>query len=115
MIKNKIKKVVGWFTSLFRDDNEFRVVTSEDLPNAYVNNVLYLVGEHNVFWQAAMLCPCKCGDLIQLTLDNKGKPRWQVSLNKKMQPTLKPSVHRKVNCKSHFVLKNGKVIWCTWE
>lgn len=115
MIKNKIIKVVGWITSLFSDDKAYKAVMCEELPDTYDNNVLYLIGENNIFWQAAMLCPCNCGDLIQLTLDTKGKPRWQVFLNKKNQPTLKPSVNRKVKCKSHFILREGKVIWCTWD
>ena len=113
MIKNKIKNVVKWITSLFSDDAEFSTSPCKDLPQYYDKNVIYLVGENNVFWQAAMLCPCKCGDLIQLTLDTKGKPSWQVSLNKKNQPTLRPSIHRKINCMSHFLIKDGKVIWCT--
>lgn len=107
--------MVGWFTNLFSEEKDYTVVTSEELPDTYDKNVLYLIGENSVFWQAAMLCPCNCGDLIQLTLDTKGKPRWQVYLNKKMQPTLRPSVNRKVRCKSHFILREGKVIWCTWD
>ncbi len=112
MIKNKIKKAVGWFVNLFRNEIEYKTVTCEDLPDYFEKNVLYLVGENKQFWQAAMLCPCNCGDLIQLTLDTKGKPRWQVYLNKKSKPTLHPSVHRNVNCRSHYILREGKVIWC---
>ena len=108
-------KIAKWFADYFSYQAEYKVVTYEELPDNFEENKLYLVGENNAYWQAAMLCPCNCGDLIQLTLDTKGKPRWQVSLNKRIQPTLRPSVHRKVNCKSHFVLKDGKVIWCTWE
>ena len=112
MIKNKLKKVVKWLSGLFSDPAEYKAVPYEELPDEYEKNVLYLIGENNEYWQAAILCPCKCGDLIQLTLDTKGKPRWQVFLNKKNQPTLKPSVNRKVKCKSHFILREGKVIWC---
>jgi hypothetical protein len=115
MIKNKIKKIVKWLASFFGNEVGYQVEIYEDLPDNFEQNTLYLIGENNNFWQAAMLCPCNCGDLIQLTLGTKGKPRWQVNLNNKKQPTVKPSVHRKVNCKSHFFLKDGKVIWCDME
>lgn len=73
---------------------------------------VYLVGDADVHWTAAMICPCGCGDLIQVATDSGGRPRWDVSQDKEGLVTLHPSVHRKVGCKSHFFLKHGRITWC---
>lgn len=112
MIKNSIHKLVRWFADLVGYQVRYKTVLCEDLPDNIERKVLYVVGENNTYWMAAMVCPCGCGDLIQLALDPTGRPRWQIHINKKFQATLKPSVHRMVSCRSHFFIRKGRVIWC---
>lgn len=88
----------------------YKAVTASDAPDDVEDGVLYLVGEDGNLWLAAMRCPCRCGEDIQLAMSSSSRPRWVFSgtLNK---PTLAPSVWRKSGCRSHFFLRGGKVLW----
>ncbi|WP_338341959.1 DUF6527 family protein [Shinella sp. WSC3-e] len=41
-----------------------------------------------------------------------GKPRWDIAVDAKGRPTLRPSVWRNTGCKSHFWLRSGRIVWC---
>jgi len=82
----------------------------EDLPEKFVIKTVYIIGTKKHPWQAAFICPCGCGELIQLSLVPKSSPRWRFYRTKK-GISLAPSIWRTTGCKSHFVLKNGKVNW----
>ncbi len=112
MLRNMIVQIVGWLANLVGYQPRYKTVSCDDLPDVCAGNTLYLVGEQNTYWMAALVCPCGCGDLIQLALDPTGRPRWQVFFNDKKHVTLKPSIHRNGNCRSHFFLRDGKIIWC---
>ncbi|WP_425351978.1 DUF6527 family protein [Hymenobacter wooponensis] len=73
---------------------------------------VYLVGEVGAPWQAAFLCPCGCRSLIQLNLLPDAKPRWQYRLARWGEVTLAPSVWRNMGCRSHFVMRKGRIRWC---
>ncbi len=64
----------------------------EDLPDAPELNRLYLVGSEAQPWSAALLCPCGCCSLIQLSLIGGDDPRW----------TLSYDVNRSVTCTLRF-------------
>lgn len=102
---NRIYRIfVAWFKP------KYKTVYTEDLPLAIQATTLYLVGEQNQPWQAAFICPCGCGALIQLSLLEDSYPKWEVSfINDNV--SLSPSVHRIVGCKSHFYLKRGQIEW----
>lgn len=112
MIKNTLTRIARWVERLVGYQPKFSAIICDELPDVCEVNKLYIVGERDTYWMAALICPCGCGDLIQLALDPAGRPRWQVSFNEKKQVTLKPSVHRNVRCGSHFFLQDGKIIWC---
>nr|WP_236840910.1 DUF6527 family protein [Bradyrhizobium sp. CCGE-LA001] len=59
-----------------------------------------------------MRCPCGCGMTIELLVVPEAKPRWDVSIDVKQRPSLKPSVWVQRGCRSHFWLKGGRVQWC---
>ena len=63
-------------------------------------------------YAAAMLCPCGCGETIELMIMEGVYPRWDIETDSKNRPTLHPSVWLKSGCCSHFWLKAGRVIWC---
>lgn len=112
MIKNSLNLIWRWLCGLFGHQSLYKAVNSEELPDHPQPNRLYLIGDTDTHWMAAMVCPCGCGDLIQLATNPTGRPRWIVKLEKGKVVTLHPSVHRRVGCKSHFFLRNGKIIWC---
>jgi hypothetical protein len=81
-----------------------------ELPDEPRARILYAIGEGEA-WSAAMLCPCGCSSVIQLSLLQDDQSKWRLSVDRKGRPTLYPSVWRTVGCKSHFFLRKGEVIW----
>ncbi len=72
---------------------------------------LIVVGVKNRFakW-AYMKCPSGCGDTIMLSLQRGDDPRWRLTIDEDGLPSLYPSVWKLDGCRSHFILRNGKVI-----
>lgn len=97
--------------TLRRGAPSYRAAVSDDPPDAVAAGTLHLVGERGDYWLAMMKCPCGCGSDIQLAMSANSRPRWAYS-GPLGEPTLAPSVWRKSGCKSHFVLRRGKVLWC---
>lgn len=83
-----------------------------ELPNRPRAHELYVLQSNSQPWAVAMLCPCNCGALIQLSLLTNDSPRWRLSFDRKGRPTLSPSVWRTRGCKSHFFLRAGRIDWC---
>jgi hypothetical protein len=84
----------------------------EDIPDDPTGFTVYLVGEGGNLWAAAMLCPCGCGERIELNLLPQVRPRWSAEEHEDCTVTLTPSVWRQSGCRSHFILRHGCVIWC---
>jgi hypothetical protein len=89
----------------------YSLVPVEDFPDALKPNKVYMAGEANNYWGAAMLCPCGCGETIQLNLLKDVRPCWSVKKNSKGAVTIVPSVWRQKGCKSHFFVRAGKIVW----
>jgi hypothetical protein len=89
----------------------YRAEFMNELPERLRPNILYAIGER-VPWSAALLCPCGCGSVIQLSLLKKDSPCWALVFRKRLVPTLIPSIQRTTGCCSHFFLREGRVIWC---
>lgn len=89
----------------------YRGIRVDDVPEKVEDGVLYLIGESGQSWQAAFRCPCGCNETIQLPLTQDAHPRW-VLQGALSHPTLAPSVHRTVGCRSHFFLRKGHIVWC---
>ena len=82
-----------------------------EFPDQAAQNTLYLIGEATP-WSAAMLCPCRCGAFIHLSLLKDDSPTWSLHLSFFGLPTLSPSVWRTSDCRSHFFLRSGRIVWC---
>ena len=91
----------------------YKTVCLEDLPEVLEKQTIYIVGAKDHPWQVAFLCPCNCKELIQLSVLADSRPSWRFKLNEKGKITLNPSVWRKIGCKSHFFVRNGKIWWAT--
>ena len=87
----------------------------EEFPDRLRPVTLYVAGEEPYVWAAAMLCPCGCGDVIELNLVKHATPRWSVRRNRDGTVTLIPSVWRTKGCRSHFLIRNSRIEWCRWE
>jgi hypothetical protein len=108
-------RVLFALTSLWaflrREDLPFATENVADFPEDPKPCVVYLVGERYRPWAAALLCPCGCGELIQLSILPRGSPRWVITKHVNGTTTLHPSVRRIVGCRSHFFLRRSRVAW----
>jgi hypothetical protein len=87
----------------------------DEFPTALENYKIYVAGENRHLWAAAMICPCGCGAVIELNLLKKVRPCWRIKENPNDLATLIPSVRRITGCRSHFILRNGKIVWCNFD
>lgn len=87
-------------------------VYTEELPDVPQPDTIYVLGANGYLWSAAMLCPCGCGELLQMNLHEDGRPRWKLTRHEDGTVSLTPSVSRIVGCRSHFWLRRGQVQWC---
>jgi hypothetical protein len=109
-LKRQWNRLCEWWSSLW--DRPYTVEMVEELPDRLVPKILYVAGENGHLWFAAMVCPCGCGETLQLGLLKDARPRWSVSMDNDILPTLQPSVWRQVACRSHFFLTRGRIVWC---
>lgn len=96
----------------WRKPSLFRGIRAEDIPDKLDKSKVYLAGEGDHLWAAAMICPCGCGDVIELNLLKQARPCWSVQEHSDGTLTLAPSVWRQKGCRSHFQLRRGKIEWC---
>lgn len=99
-----------WYRSLW--DRPYSIEMVEELPDNVVPKILYVAGEDDHLWFATMVCPCGCGETLQLGLLKDTRPRWTLEIDARGRPTLSPSVWRKVGCRSHFFMRGGLIEWC---
>lgn len=86
-------------------------VVAEEMPDLLDSDRIYLVGDPRRPWSAALLCPCGCRASIQLSLIAGDSPRWRVRRHFSGSVTLHPSIWRKRDCRSHFFIRRGRIVW----
>lgn len=91
--------------------SRYRVVHSDEEPDELEPMLVYAIGEGAHLWHVALLCPCGCDAKIQLNALADASPRWTL-IEREGLPTIRPSVWRKVGCRSHFFIRDGRVDWC---
>jgi hypothetical protein len=107
--------LLNWLRGLWgRLERQHKLITVEgDTPPQTVRaKRIYLAHEDGTDWAVAMLCPCGCGDRLELMLLTEVRPSWRLLVDEKGLPSLKPSVWREKGCGSHFWLKAGRIVWC---
>ena len=83
----------------------------DEFPDLLRPSTLYVAGEEPHMWAAALLCPCGCGDVIELNLLGQARPCWSVRQHRDGSVTLTPSVWRRKGCRSHFFVRNSRIAW----
>jgi hypothetical protein len=102
-----------WITSWFRRaPKPLHTVHLEELPEQLGAGAVYVLGEGSHKWFVAMICPCGCGETVQVSLLTEARPRWRLVEHSDGTISLEPSVWRKVGCRSHFFLRRGMIQWC---
>lgn len=108
---NLLKRFFRWLWPFKKDYTVF-YVEGDELPVLLDSNKLTVAREDGELWVAGMICPCGCKARMELMLLKQAKPRWNLIVDDKNRPTLQPSVWRNKECKSHFWLSAGKIVWC---
>ena len=103
-----MNNLFNWFNNLFRRKYNFKVC--EDFQENIDNNTIYFVGNKSHFDFLQMECPCGCKEQIKLSLIKFDKPNWQVKFNDN-RISISPSIWRTKGCRSHFFVKDNKIIW----
>lgn len=108
----RIAVALWWRTRVLRSAPARATRFAEELPDVFDPWTVYVVGEGAHVWFAALICPCGCRELLQMSLHPEGRPRWRLTLHAGGTVSLKPSVWRRTGCRSHFFLRRGRVEWC---
>jgi hypothetical protein len=106
-----VRQRLGSLASRFDRTPRLTVVGTDEMPAKPSARNLYVVGERGEDWYAAMVCPCECGALIELNLIPPGRPSWRLTTDQDGSPSLSPSVWRQIDCRSHFFVRRGRIIW----
>jgi hypothetical protein len=95
-----------------RKSKPHRYVRVEEFPDKIEPAKVYLAGEGDNLWAAAMICPCGCGEVIELNLLKQVRPCWSTQEHTDGTVSLAPSVWRQKGCRSHFFVRHGRIDWC---
>ncbi|WP_443027891.1 DUF6527 family protein [Sphingomonas sp. SRS2] len=108
---NWLRRWVNWLRALL-GHKQWVGQNADDVPDRPSSRTVYLVGdESSPPWAAALLCPCGCKELIQLSLISGDNPSWRADVGRNGLVTLHPSVWRVRGCHSHFFVRDGRILW----
>lgn len=107
-----------WFVNLyhaflawFSPQGKVLVRNGDTLPSTLPKYDFILLKDDGEDWSVGFRCPCGCGDAIELLLLPNVRPRWDIKINSSGYPTLTPSVWRATGCRSHFWVRDGRILW----
>lgn len=104
------RNIYSWGIRLFFPDSYF-ALWFDEIPDKVQRNTVYIEGCSKSPDFAALICPCGCNERISLSLLKCSRSSWSVSIDIFGRVSLNPSIWRTKGCKSHFFLKNGKIVW----
>ncbi|MEJ7784635.1 MAG: DUF6527 family protein [Solirubrobacteraceae bacterium] len=88
------------------------VETQNRVPTKLSRRTLLLVGGTRDKPKWALLeCPCGTGHRITLPLRMPGRANWQLEVDDRGVPTIRPSVDDRRELRCHFWLSDGEVEW----
>jgi len=88
------------------------ILAGDTLPDRLPRRDLILMCDDGEDWSVGLLCPCGCGHRLEMMVLDGVRPRWDVTIDKQGYPTLHPSVSLLTGCRSHFWVRQGKIVWC---
>lgn len=106
-------KITSWLRKKYNSfwAPKFRSEFVTDLPDFIPENKVFLVSEGSRTDTLVFKCPCGCKSNIFLNLLPDAKPRWKYKISKKGNISIYPSIWRRVGCKCHFIIHEGKIKW----
>jgi len=107
-IRSILSRLLEW---LGFGEKSYRVQKVEEVPDTPRPFVVYAIGDSDA-WLAALVCPCGCGHLIQLSLLKGDSPHWSLQTDCSGKVSISPSVWRSLGCQAHFFVRGGRIVWC---
>jgi len=110
-----LKSLWQWIKSTIEDrwlSRGIDIAKGDFLPTKMPKRNLLLLRDGKENWSVGFICPCGCNRTVELHLLPEAHPHWKLTINQKGLPTLSPSVWLKDGCRSHFWIRDGKIIWC---
>ena len=103
-----------WRKAANRSDPHWETqwLNADILPDRLPIRTVVVAQDDGEAWSVGMTCPCGCGDAIELALFPEAEQRWRLSVDANGRPSLSPSVWRRTGCRSHFWVREGRVLWC---
>jgi hypothetical protein len=89
-----------------------QIVDGDTLPEKLPLWTLVMARDDGDDWSVGMRCPCGCGQRLEMMVLREVKPRWDVSMDSHGYVSLNPSVWVREGCRSHFLIRSGKIVWC---
>ena len=93
---------------LFEIQPKFIKEYSEKLDHG----ILYIVdgkllGKPGEWTSSNHLCPCGCGEKVYIPFDQRN---WSLQINND-KVTINPSLANTFSCRSHYFIRDNKIIW----
>lgn len=75
---------------------------------------MWLIGFDGVHvGHIAYRCPCGCDEFMLLPVAPTNRPgAWGCAVDDKGLVTMEPSIFRQEGCRSHYLIRGGRVQWC---
>lgn len=111
-IKTLVRILLIWLGIIPRPDLSVRILSDHPAPEHIEPGCVYVVGAGGYKKWAYFRCPADATEIIQLSLMQNRRPRWDVTIDFLNRPTINPSVRQLEGSHAHFWVKKGCVEWC---
>lgn len=92
-----------------------KVQTRDAAASVLTNSGEFVIVERGKPRLIVLRCPCSCGDDLLINVDTRAGKAWRYYRNQ-YGMSLYPSYWRDTACKSHFIIWNNNIYWCSgWE
>jgi hypothetical protein len=112
VLQEIILRVLIWLGLIRQPDYLMQLVSDHPDHAQMQPGLIYVVGGRSYQKWAYFLCPTGNGELIQLSLQAKQRPRWEIRQDFLGRPTVYPSVRQLEGSFAHFWIRSGQVVWC---
>ena len=107
-----MKRLVMRLLNFLARFRPYRTEWVEDLPEKPRARTVYIVGGRSHPYEAVFACPRGCGEFLRVDVAPQHRKSWRVSEHKGGAISLSPSVWLTTECRCHFWLQNGRIVWC---
>jgi len=95
-----------------RPDFLIRLVDQHPMDDEIQDGIIYVVGGEGYQKWAYFRCPTERTEIIQLSLMQSHRPRWQVQWDWLQRASIHPSVRQTAGSFAHFWVRQGVVNIC---